>query len=106
MRIDLERTMTAGDSGYLPCDLCEAEFEPRSIIVSLGATGREICDGCAGALLPRKGSEAGRVPADWPTWEKYQQALRDFPEPMMSREECDRAEELGLYDDFFELSQL
>lgn len=104
MEIQLERAMTPEDSGWRPCDLCEADFEPRPVMVCLSVTGYEICPECAGALLPRK--DRGEVPADWPTWERYQQALRHYPEPMMTSEECDRAAELGLYDDFFVLSQL
>lgn len=49
---------------------------------------------------------AGPVKASWPMWEEYQRALREHPEFMMTEEELDRAEELGLYDDFFRLADL
>lgn len=102
MRITLEWAMTYRDSAIRPCELCEVEFEPRSLVISIGPHGFEICDDCAGALFRRK--EKGGVEADWPTWEQYQDALREHPEPMMTTEELRRAEELGLYDDFFELT--
>lgn len=104
MRIYLSRAMTEKGSGYRPCELCEADFEPRSIIMGIGPHGFEICGECARALLGR--GERGGVRADWPTLEQYEQALRDYPEPMMTDEELRRAEELDLYDDFWELSVL
>lgn len=104
MRISIEWAMTRGDSGYRPCEWCEAEFEPRTIIVRVDPHGHEICGECAEAILQRK--ERGRVEAIWPTWEKYQEALREHPDFMMTKEELDRAEELGLYWDFFELADL
>lgn len=90
---DCEPAPTPPDSnlpGWRPCELCEADFEPRSIIEAIGPYGYEICDECTRALLQRK--KQGGVAADWPTWEHYQQALRDYPEPMMSSDEFDRAE--------------
>lgn len=103
MRISLEWAMTAKCSGYRPCEFCESDFEPQSIIVSVDPHGFEICPECTRALL--KGERCG-IRAKWPTWEQYQQALSDYPEPMMTEEECERAEELGLYDDFFVLTDI
>jgi len=103
--IDLQWAMTERDSALRPCEMCEAEFEPRSVVVHIAPYGYEICDGCAEALLKTRAARGG-VRADWPTWDEYQAALREHPEPMMSSEELERAEELGLYDDFFGLAQL
>lgn len=55
-------------------------------------------------ILKRK--ERARVKASWPMWEEYQRALREHPEFMMTEEELDRAEELGLDDYFFRLADL
>lgn len=104
MRIDLQWAMTREDSGFKPCELCEADFEPRSIIVGIDPHGFEICHECVSCLLRRE--DRDRVRADWPTWEEYERALRDHPEPMMTSGECDRAEELGLYDAFYNLAKL
>lgn len=104
MKITLQWAMTCGDSGYRPCEWCEAEFEPRSVIVLVDPHGYEICQECARAILQRR--ERGDVAAEWPTWEEYQEALREWPDFMLSEEELARAEELGLYDAFFELAQL
>jgi hypothetical protein len=52
---------------------------------------------------PEQGAPIG---ASWPTWEGYQKALREHPTFMMTEDELDRANELGLYWDFFELAQL
>jgi hypothetical protein len=55
--------------------------------------------------VAEKGERCG-VRARWPTWERYRRALRDQPRSMMSEKECERAEELDLYDDFFGLARL
>ena len=104
MRIDLQWAMTGEESGWRPCELCEADFEPRSIIVSIDPYGFEICEECTRALRQR--AERGGVEVEWPTWEEYQAALREHPEPMMSEAELRRAEELGLYEDLYKLAQL
>ena len=104
MRISIEWAMTKGDSGYKPCEWCEAEHEPCTVIVRVDPHGFEICPECAEAILRR--GERGGVAADWPTWEEYRRALREHPDFMMTEEELDRAEELGLYWDFFELAHL
>lgn len=96
--------MTKEDSADRLCELCEAEFEPRSIIVRIDPYGHEICDACTRAVLQRA-NRAG-VKAQWPTWEAYRQALREHPEPMMTERELQRAEELGFYDAFSGLAQL
>ena len=103
MRISIEWAMTPEFSGFRPCEFCGAEFEPQPVIVCVDPHGFEICQECVRALL--KGERCG-VRVKWPTWEQYQRALRKHPEPMMSEEECKRAEELGLYDDFFRLGDL
>ncbi len=105
MKITLEWAMTWGDSGFRPCEWCEAEFEPRTVIVLGDPHGHEICGECAEAIL-RLRPQSGPVPAGWPTWEEYQAALRDHPKFMMTEGELDRAEELGLYDNLFEMAQL
>lgn len=102
MEITLERAMTREDSGHGACELCGVAFEPRPVIVRIGPWYEEICGECVRALLAGR----GEVPAGWPTWERYQEALREHPEPMMTPEELDRAEELGLYHDFYEAAQL
>ncbi len=84
MFITIEWAMTKEDSGYRLCELCEADFGSRSIIVSTDPHGFEICDECARALLRR--GEKGGVKAHWSTWEQYQDALREHPEPMMTKE--------------------
>lgn len=103
MRISIEWTMTKDDSGVRPCAFCDAEFEPQTVMVCVDPHAFEICPECVRALL--KGEQCG-VRAQWPTWEQYQQALREHPEFMMTKEELDRAEELGLYDAFFNMSYL
>lgn len=103
MRITLEWAMTPSDSAVRPCEFCGAEFEPQTVMVCVDPHGFEVCPECARALL--KGERCG-IRAQWPTWEQYQQALREHPEPMMTDDELRLAEELGLYDDFFELAHL
>ena len=60
--------------------------------------------------LPSGGLEHVSGFACWPTWEEYQDALQDalreHPDFMLTEVELDRANELGLYDDFFELAIL
>ena len=96
--------MTREDSGYKPCEWCEADFEPRTIIVRVDPHGEETCGECGGhpCHRPERGTP---VAADWPTWEEYQEALRDLPDFMMTEEALDRAEELGLSDALCELAQ-
>lgn len=104
--VRLERAMTPTSSALRPCEWCGADFEPRPVMVTVAPHGHEICPGCAEAILngPRRGFRAA---PDFPTWERYQEALRVYPEPMLaSDEECERAEELGLYDDLFEMTFL
>jgi len=103
MEVRLERAMTEGCSAFRPCAWCEVGFEPQSVMVTVDPHGYEVCPECARVLL--KGERCG-ARAKWPTWERYQEALQLYPEPMMTKEECQRAEELGLYDDFFEISFL
>lgn len=103
MRIAMEWAMTKECSAVRPCEFCGAGFEPQSVMVCVDPHGFEICPECVRVLL--KGERCG-VRALWPTWESYQEALLEHPEPMMTEEECTRAEELGLYDDFFNLAHL
>jgi hypothetical protein len=102
MRIFLERAMGPKDLEDVPCGLCEAEFRLRSVTVRI-THGDEICDHCARALLLDRRAQ-GRVEADWPTWERCQEALREHPKPMMSEQELERAEELGLDEVVFRLA--
>lgn len=105
MEIRLERAMTEGCSALRPCAWCEEGFEPVPVMVTVDPYGYEICPECARAIL--KGERCGvREKLGWPTWERYQEALRLYREPMMTKEECRRAEELGLYDAAFEMSFL
>lgn len=106
MKISIEWAMTRECSGYRPCGWCEAEFEPRSVMVCVDPHGYEICGECAEAILRRRPERGSPVAADWPTWEEYQQALREHPDFMLTEEELERAEELGLYGDFFGTSFL
>jgi len=46
------------------------------------------------------------VAANRPTWGEYQKAVREHPEFMMTEDELDRANELGLYWASFELADL
>lgn len=62
-----------------------------------------MCPECVRVLL--KGERCG-ARASWPTWEEYQRALREYPEFMLTEDELGRAEELGLYDDFFGLTRI
>lgn len=103
MRITIEWAMTEETSALRPCAWCEAEFDPQPVMVCVDPHNFEICPECARAVL--KGEQCG-IRTQWPTWEEYQEALREHPEPMMTEEECARAEELGLYDDFFNLADL
>jgi hypothetical protein len=69
--------------------------------------GYETCGECAGVILLRHRPERRvSVAADRPMWEEYQEALREHPEFMMTDDELQRAEELGPYWGFFELTQL
>lgn len=103
MEIRLERAMTKKCSAFRPCEWCEADFEPQPVIVTVAPHGFELCPECARAIL--KGERCG-IRAKWPTWERYQEALRLYPEPMMTEEECELSEEIGLYDSFFNLTFL
>jgi hypothetical protein len=106
MEVRLERAMTPTSSALRPCAWCEEEFEAQPVMVTVAPHGYELCPECARAIL--KGERCGvRAKLGWPTWERYQEALGLYPEPMLaSDEECARAEELGLYDDLFEMSFL
>ena len=103
MEVRLERAMTKEDSAYRPCAFCGEGFESQTVMVTVDPHGYEVCPECARALL--KGERCG-FRAKCPTWERYQEALRLYPEPMVTKEELRRAEELGLYDDLFEMSFL
>ncbi len=71
-----------------------------------GPHEHEMRGECAEAILRHRRERAASVAADWLTREEYQEALAEHPEFMMTEEELDRAEELGLYDDFFRLADL
>ncbi len=106
MDVRLERAMTPTSSALRPCEWCGGKFEPRPVMVTVEPHGYEICPECARAVL--KGERCGfRAAPGFPTWERYQEALALYPEPMLaSDEECARAENLGLYDDLFEMTFL
>jgi hypothetical protein len=106
MRISIERAMIRGDSGYKPCELCEAEFEPTPVVVRVDPYVEQICGEGAEAVRRYRPERGVPVAANRPTWGEYQKAVREHPEFMMTEDELDRANELGLYWASFELADL
>jgi hypothetical protein len=105
VRIYLQRALTIEDAATAPCVLCGSRFEPQGIIALLGEHGGEICPACLLALLERK-DRGSEVAAKWQTLEEYLVALERHPEPVTTREEARRAEELGMYDDLLTLTDI
>ena len=58
--------------------------------------GHEVCGECAEAILRHPWGRGAPAAAGWATWQEYQKALREQPEFMMTEDELDRANELGL----------
>ncbi len=81
MKIDLQWAFSREDMTEGPCAICEADFEPRVVIIRCDPHGLEACEDCLRALSARKEAFPG---APWPTWEEYDALVAAHPEPMFS----------------------
>ncbi len=90
MRLELQWAFTEKDIPDQPCDLCEIHFRGKAVVIRTDPYGYEACEECLRALSRRKDQAPG---APWPTWEDYQEAVREHPEPMFAnQEEMDASE--------------